>query len=214
MDRLNNQKNMIRLTFFFLFGIITPGFAQTTQIKPKGVYKEIDVERHNKVMEIFNGSDKALKDKTVDAVLSSPNDYNPPVLYALSKELFERGRKREAAYWFYVGQLRARYDANLCLDNTAKQAVSILNGTYGPDINKFAFGNIDSLELTVNKVVDFVRTNTENYDHRWINLHGMDAFQNEKGKELSQPKDKWPEIKTKTIDDYYKGFIEYVKSKK
>lgn len=68
--------------------------------------------------------------------------------------------------------------------------------------------------MTVNKVVDFVRTNEENYDHRWINLHGMDAVQNRKVKEISQPKSKWPEIKTKTIEDYYKGFIEYVKSKK
>lgn len=183
-------------------------------IKPKGIYKEIDVDRHNKVIEILNGDDKNLKDKIVDSVLTNPNYYNPPVIYALSKELFARDRKREASYWFYVGQLRARYDANLCLDNTAKQGVSVLNGIYGPDINKYAFENIDSLEVTVNKVISFVRTNGENYDHRWINLHGMDAVQNINAKEISQPKDKWPEIKTKTVDDYYKGFIEYVKSKK
>jgi hypothetical protein len=205
---------MVRLTFVFVLGLFTIGYGQTTQNKPKGIYKAIDVERHNKVIEILNGDDKDLKSKAVDSVLNKPNYYNPPVIYALSKELFARDRKREATYWFYVGQLRARYDANLCLDNTAKQAVSVLNGIYGPDINKYAFENIDSLEITVNKVVDFVRANEENYDHRWINLHGMDAVQNKKAKEISQPKNRWPDIKTKTVDDYYKGFIEYVKSKK
>jgi hypothetical protein len=147
-------------------------------------------------------------------VLNNPNYFNPPVVYALSKELFTRGRKREAAYWFYVGQLRARYDANLCLDNTAEQGVSILTDMYGAEINKFALENIDSLKITVNKVVAFVRTNEEDYDHRWINLHGMDAVQNRKTKELSHPKSKWPEIKAKTIDDYYQGFLEAVDSMK
>jgi len=105
------------------------------------------------------------------------------------------------------------------MDKSAKQAVSILNSDYGPDINKYAFQDIDKLEIIVKKIVDFVRANEENYDQRWINLHGMDAVlasmdDNAEKKELSQPKDKWAEIKKKNIDDYYSGFIEYVKSKK
>jgi hypothetical protein len=35
-----------------------------------------------------------------------------------------------------------------------------------------------------------------------------------KEKELSQPQDKWTEIKKKTVDDYYNGFMEHVKIKK
>lgn len=31
--------------------------------------------------------------------------------------------------------------------------------------------------------------------------------------ESSQTKDKWAEIKKKTADDYYNGFMKYVKSK-
>jgi len=205
---------MIRLTIFLTLGLFTLGFAQTKQVNPKGIYKEIDVERHNKIVEILNSDNATLKAESVDSVLSNPNYYNPPVIYALSNELFKRGRKREAAYWFYVGQLRARYDANLCLDKTAEQVTSILTDIYGPEINKFALENIDSLEITVNKVVAFVRANEENYDHRWINLHGMNAMQNKKSKELSYPKNKWPEIKTKTIDEYYQGFLEAVKSMK
>lgn len=201
------------------FGLATLSNSQTKEIKPKGIYKEIDVARHNEVIEILNGKNKKLKQPTVDSILKNPNFYNPPVIYALSGELFAQDKKEDATYWFYVAQLRARYDANLCLDNSAKQAVSVLNNDYGPDINKYAFQDINKLEKTVTKVVDFVRANEENYDHRWINLRGMDAVlagmdDNAEKKELSQPKEKWSEIKKKTVDDYYNGFIEYVKSKK
>jgi hypothetical protein len=186
----------------------------TTYVKPKGIYAEIEVARSNKAIENLSDENKTLQQQTVDSILSSPNIYNPPVLYALSRVLYNQNKKDEAAFWFYVAQLRARYDANLCLDNSAKDAVSILNNEYGPDINKYAFQNTDSLEKTVIKVVDYVKNNDENYDHRWVNLHGMDAFLDTKSKKISEPKGKWAAIKKKTIDDYYNGFIEYVKNKK
>lgn len=188
--------------------------AQTTEIKPKGVYKEISIERHNKAIERLHGTDTTSKRVIIDSVLNSPNYYNPPVLYALSKALFDAGRKYEAAFWFYVAQLRARYDANLCLDNSVKQAVAALNNEYGPAINQYAFSNIDSLEAAVTKVIEFVKNNEEAYDHRWINLHGMDAFLNPKNKNISQPPSMWAEIKKKTVEDYSNGFYEFVKRKK
>jgi hypothetical protein len=207
------MKNIIfLLTFAFGLATLSNAQKQTKEIKLKGAFKKIDVARHNEAIEILNGKDLKLKQQTVDSILKNPNYYNPPVIYALSRELFQQDKKDDATYWFYLAQLRARYDANLCMDNSAKQAVSILNGEYGPDINTFAFQDLDKLEKTVTKVVDFVSTNEENYDHRWINLHGLDAVLGGNN-ELSQAKDKWSEIKTKTIDDYYNGFIKYVKSK-
>lgn len=201
------------------FLLLTDCDGQTPEIKTKGVYKEIDVDRHNKAIKTLTGKNKKSKQTTIDSILSKPNHYNPPVLYALSRELFNQDKKAIATFWFYTAQLRARYDANLCLDNSAKQAVSILNQEYGPDINKYAFQNIDSLEKTVTKVVDYVRENEEGYDHRWISLHGMGAVMagmdnKSNNKEIIQPRDKWPEIKKKTVDDYYNGFIEYVKKQK
>ena len=209
------------LLFIFTLGFLTVSNAQTEtiDIKPKGIFKEIDVTRHNTAIEILNGENKELKQQTVESILKNPSYYNPPVIYALSHELYIQDKKDDAMYWFYVAQLRARYDANLCMDKSAKQVVSILNKDYGADINKYAFQDIDKLEKTVTKLVDFVRKNEENYDHRWINLHGMDAVlagmdDNSEMKELSQPEDKWTEIKKKTVEDYYNGFIEYVKGKK
>lgn len=201
------------------FCIAAFGFAQTKEIKPKGVFKEVEVAKHNTAIENLRSKKRKQKQETVDAILKNPNSYNPPVLYALSRELFQQGKKDDATYWFYVAQLRARYDANLCLDNSAKQAVSVLNNAYGPEINKYAFQDISKLEMTVERVVEFVKSNEETYDHRWINLHGVGAVMaglgdGKEGTELSQPKDQWEAIKKKTIEDYYNGFVEYAKSQK
>ncbi len=211
------KKLLLLLTFSI--GLITLSNAQTKEIQAKGVFKDIDVSRHNETIDILRGKNKKSKKQTIDSILNSPNYYNPTVIYALSKELFNQNKKDNAMYWFYVAQLRARYDANLCMDKSAKQAVSVLNNEYGSEINKYAFQDINKLEKTVNKVIQFVRNNEENYDHRWINLHGMWAIMaglndDSKTKKLSQSKDKWTEIKKKTVDDYYNGFIGYVKSLK
>ena len=212
------MKKIILLITIHLLSIATSK-AQENKIEPKGIYKEIVVEKSNKIVEILKGENISSKTQIVDSIIKKPNDYNPTVLYALSKELYDNNKKDEATYWFYLAQLRARYDANLCLDNSAKQAVSILNNEYGPNINKYAFQNIDFLEKTVKKVIDFAKNNDENYDHRWLNLHGMDAVlasMDEKAekKELSKPKKEWKKIKQKTIEDYSNGFTEYLKSLK
>ncbi len=189
-------------------------------LAPKGIYAEIEVQKHNKVVAtLLNGEDKEVKQKLVDSILKTPNIYNPPVLYALSRELYIQNKMDEAAFWFYTAQLRARYDANLCMDSTARKGVGILNNRYGTEINKYAFLDIDNLEKIVKKVVSFVKNNDENYDHRWINLNGMDAMRAAMDPgfnitELSAPKETWPAIKKKTIDDYYSSFKEYTKTLK
>ncbi len=212
------MKKSIILSVLF-FGLILMGNAQTTETKlePAGIFKTIDIARHNKAIELLQGQNEEAKKQIMDSIKQNPNYYNPTVFYEYSRQLFNAGLKYEASYWFYLAQLRARYDANLSADNSAKGEVSELNNEYGTPINQYAFGSIDSLKLTVKKVIDFVSANNENYDHRWINLYGMWAFQaslnkDEKTKELSRPKDQWPEIKTKTINDYYNGFTEALKS--
>lgn len=202
-------------------GLLTICNAQTEnkEIKAKGIFSEIDVDKNNATIKNLQAKDYKQTKQIIETVLQNPNNYNPPVLFALSQELFLQGDKDEATFWFYVAQLRARYDANLCMDNSAKQAVSVLNNEYGPDINNYAFQDLDILEKIVIKVVDFVKTNAENYDQRWINLHGMWAVQaglsdEPETRDLSKPKEEWEAIKKNTIDDYYNGFVEYVKSQK
>lgn len=199
-----------------LFALTSIAVAQTKSdrivLQRVGIFKEIDVDRHNKAVEVLTSADEKKKRQIVDSIVHHPNRYNPAVLYVLSGEFFRTGKKDEAMYWFYLAQLRARYDANRCADNTAKQGVDILANIFGPDINQYAFQNIDLLKTTVERVVEFVRTNDEDYDQRWLNLHGTWAVTASLGDstevpELSEPREQWKKIKAKTVDDYYAGFL-------
>ena len=129
----------------------------------------------------------------------------------------ERGKKDEAAFWFYAGQLRARFDANRCADASARAAPGALNARYGPPINKYAFGDLAKLEALVPKVVEWDRKTPHNYDHRWINLHGMEAMmsglsgdKNAERKPLSLPNEQWDKIAEDTRKGYLKDFKDLI----
>lgn len=216
------------LTLVFLiasFGSIThPASAKDVALQPVGEYAEIDTHRENLVILMLQEGGEDRK-KAMRMILSQPERYAPPVLMALSYFLFQDGRKDEAAFWFYAGQLRARFDANRCADVTARQAVSILNNQFGPPINQYMFqdANIPKLEALVPRVVAWDRKTPHKYDHRWINLHGRNAMSaslaSQKGKPaeakpLSMPQAQWPRIAEKTRNDYLEGFREVMEERR
>ncbi|RYE25947.1 MAG: hypothetical protein EOP51_02250 [Sphingobacteriales bacterium] len=200
--------------FIFCKAFIATAQIQTQEIEPAGVFKTIDVARQNAAIHNLIKGSNEVKASTVSEICGNPNYYNPPVIYALSRELYNDGRKDDAMYWFYVAQLRARYDANLCMDKSAVEGVAALNNEYGPGINEYAFSDFEKLTVTIKKVVSFVSKNDENYDHRWLNLYGMQAIisgldeDKAENKQLSKPQSQWARIKKKTIEDYYNGFLE------
>ena len=183
-------KSILFVNFFILANFC---FSQEEgQPELKGEYTEINIERDNRFIELL--SIDSTKKSAVDSILIDPESFNPSVLYVLSNVLFSQGKKDEAMFWFYTGQLRARNDANLCLDKTAGQAVSFLNNTFGLEINKYAFQDIEKLKTTVQKVVEYVRDHNETYDHRWISLHGMQVFladSEEESKPIIEPEKNW-----------------------
>ena len=195
--------------------------VKNIELAPKGIYAEIDVEISNGLVNFLSRGEGEVKMKAAEEVLKNPNNYNPTVLFALSEVLFNADKKNEACFWFYVAQLRGRYDVNRCMDKTAASGLDVLNESYGKIINLYSFKDIRKLKETVSQVVHYVRTNEEKYDPRWMNLHGMEAIHasltkegDTKGiqKELSQPRANWKAIKEKTIDDYYADFQEFLKS--
>ena len=196
-------------------------FTVQSQTQTKIISSSIDikdVEKSNKMLELLGSKNKKKKQAAIDSVLANPNSFNPTVTYMLSNLLLDQDKKNEEMFWFYLSQVRARVDANICKDNTAKQAVSILNMTFGPAINKIAFLNLDTLKVVVEKVVAFIKSNEETYDRRWINLHGMDAVisgldKDSKQNETSEPIDKWADIKKTTVESYYNDFIKYAINK-
>ncbi len=207
------MKTIFTLLLILNFSIMMN--AQNTKtIEVTGVFKEIDVEKQNQAISVLFTGDETMKQQMVDIFFKDQNRWNPPVIYSISQVLFELGHKDDAAMWFYIGQLRARYDANRCQDESARDAVSILNDKFGSTINEYAFQDLKKLKTIVKDAIEFVREYEGTYDHRWINLHGMWAINGlEDGQELSYPEAEWPKIKKKTIDDYALGFEKYALKK-
>ncbi len=165
----------------------------------------------NDVIEALGKGDTETQ-AAIRRIQSAPDRYAPPVFYALSSVLFQEGKKEDAAFWFYAGQLRARFDANRCADVTARQAVGILNLTYGTPINEYMFQRVKQLEALIPKVIEWDRQTPRNYDHRWINLHGMNAVLDRIGESTadstatSLPEDQWGKIAEETRAEYLAGF--------
>ena len=191
------------MKYLTLFSIIAlSGCALPTQVavNPRGDFATIQVEPSNSELKLLSKRDPA----SIERVTRNPGSYNPAVLYALSDALFRSNKKDDAIYWFYLGQLRARSDANKALDASAKQAVGVLNQRYGTQINQYSFKDTARLRLTVAKVILTDQSIPRDYDARWIALHGMDAFGS--GKVRFAPRGQWKTINDTTRRQYEKDF--------
>jgi hypothetical protein len=88
-----------------------------------------------------------------DITRRHPSDY-----YVLAGKLFAKNWKNEAAFWFYLGQLRYRFHlaANPDLPKGGEEALfASLSSMVGEPINQWAFGDIRQLLITFDKVLDW-----------------------------------------------------------
>lgn len=195
---------LLLISFLFIF-VKTNNAQTTTVLKPKGVYAEINVTDQNKMMELL--MDTSTRGEAIDSIFKNLKHYNPPVLYLFSSVLFLEGEQENGLDWYLYAQLCSLYDANCCADSSAKQATIILENNFRPYFENYISQNKVTFEKGINKAVAlFERIHTD-YDHRWINLHGMDAvmssFDEKSQHSLSVPEESWPGIKLKTIE-YFK----------
>jgi hypothetical protein len=189
------------------------GWAREGTAQAKLDSAQIDTRLANETIEALISGDAEVKQRTIAQIKDHSENFAPPVFYVLSAVLFELGDKDEAAFWFYAGQLRARFDANRCADLSARQAITILNERFRPAINRHAFQDIPKLKALIPRVVEWDRRTPHLYDHRWINLHGMNAIVRTQGKKsaatvFSAPREEWQRIAEKTREDYLSGFEE------
>jgi hypothetical protein len=197
---MNYQINMKYLTILLIAALASCAPPSRVAVNPQGEFATIRTEPSNTEFQRLAKRDTA----AIDRVTKDPGAYNPAVLYALSDALFRNGRKDDAVYWFYLGQLRARSDANKASDISARQAVAVLNQHYGRQINRFAFKDIARLKATVSKVISSDQSIPRNYDARWIALHGLDAF--DKVTVRFAPRGQWKAIDDKTRRTYDNDF--------
>jgi len=184
--------------------------------KPAAVaYSSIDVAESNAAVELLNKGTPEKAAELVAAIEADPSVYTPEVLYALSNRLFDDGRKDDGAFWFYAGQLRARFDANRCAEVDARQVVSALTYAYGTKINQYTFQDPERLAALLRRVVEWDRTMPHRYDPRWINWKWNEymTLLYHQGKRstrepLTLPEDQWDRIDEETRQRYLQSNLE------
>ncbi|WP_255576287.1 hypothetical protein [Comamonas sp. Y33R10-2] len=191
----------------------------TQALAPVGVFAQIETKLGQEALRLLSQGSPQQQQNVLDRVRSAPERFQPPVLYVMSQLLFKAGQKDEAAFWFYAGQLRARFDANRCADPTARPAVDVMNQNFGGPINRYLFQDLDNAQALIAKVVEWDRRTPYAYDPRWINLHGVQAVQTAKDPQLAKtltkeslslPQSEWPALAEQTRSKFLQGFIDAI----
>jgi hypothetical protein len=109
---------------------------------------------------IDDATSKAAREP-LDDLVKDVEHQHPAAMFILAKRLFDAGRRDEAVFWFYEGQLRWRSlirNANPSgqpMFNGEQDHFDVLFSDVGPDINHYAFGDIPALRHTIDSVLDW-----------------------------------------------------------
>jgi hypothetical protein len=110
---------------------------------------------------------------------------HPATLYVLAQRLFAEGRKDEAVFWYYVGQLRFRFylAVNPHLESSGDPALfSVLSDVVGNPIDRFGFQDPRKLVQTLERVEQWDEetpngfTSKENNHAVWLEVR--EGFKN------------------------------------
>ncbi|MBY0358054.1 MAG: ankyrin repeat domain-containing protein [Candidatus Obscuribacterales bacterium] len=186
---------------------------KVTYVKPAGVYATIHTSNDIKLMQVLANGSPAEKARNIKLVLQSPTKFSPGVLFALSAALSEHGDKDDAMFWFLVAELRAQYDAQRCADDSARPGALVLRRQFGESIYPYMRQNADKVESAIPKVLAWDTAHSYDYDYRWINLHGLQAFgatSKTSQPELTLPKSEWPAIRSKVRADFKEEYTNTV----
>jgi hypothetical protein len=158
----------------------------------------------------LKSEDTPTQQAAVARILAAPHKYPPIVFCAMADLLFNKGKVDEASFWFYAGMLRIRFDAKRCADLSAREAVAAIDRQYGRNISRYAAQDPKNFEALISRAVAWDRETPHDYDHRWINLYGMNAMlpsmagasAEAKPQPMSLPKDQWDELAEKNRLQY------------
>jgi len=110
---------------------------------------------------VMNGNagadcDNSVDPQTValDELIRIVPDQHPSFYYILAQRLFAAGRRDEAVFWFYAGQLRYRIRLACHPDlapDTEPALFGALSETVGRPINEYAFGDPPALVATLER---------------------------------------------------------------
>ena len=184
------------------------------EVKPAGEYATIDTSPAIRDMDVLAKGSDAEKAAVAARVKARPGDVMPPVFMKLADYLYEKGNPEEAYFWFCLGRMRARYDAARCADATARGGVAILIDGVNREMRRYVTRmKSDDILPFGKRLLKLDAETPYNYDHRWLNLHGMNAFGPGTGQALSVPEKEWPALLKQTRDDLLTSFEEMAKER-
>lgn len=154
--------------------------------------------------EVIIDAIKAGKNETINAVLSNPNDFTPPVLFSLADQLFEMNEPIAAMFWYYTAQLRARSDANKSLDPTVSEGLTKMNQYYGHSVGKYASSHLNELTEIMQHVIEYDELSERKYNPKWVAVLGIDSLT--KSTIEFKQENEFKEIDKTTRIKFYKGF--------
>lgn len=105
----------------------------------------------------------------VPALVAAASSIHPAGLYVLAGKLFAEGKKDEAVFWFYAGQLRYRVHlaCHKDLDPSGDPALfGALSETVGRPLNEYGFGDVPALAETLDKVIAWDKSTPDGFTDR------------------------------------------------
>jgi len=122
------------------------------------------VQRHG-MTAVIGGKQGAACDDSVDpqhmpldALIRIIPDQHPALYYTLAARLFEAGRRDDAVFWFYAGQLRYRIRLACHPDlapDTEPALFGALHEEVGTQVNGYAGGDPFAWAATMERVLDW-----------------------------------------------------------
>jgi hypothetical protein len=116
-----------------------------------------------------NDATNQSQSQSIEALAAGIEHEHALAALELSKHLWEAGRKDDAIFFFYLGQLRYRayLSANPNGDPSGGRALfDALMATMGPPINQYAFGDIHALVATIDRVIAWDDGHADDYAPR------------------------------------------------
>lgn len=131
------------------------------------------VQRHG-MGAVVNGSTDAGCDDSVDPqtialdeLIRIVPDQHPSFYYILAQRLFAGGRRDEAVFWFYAGQLRYRIRLSCHPDlapDTEPALFGAMSEEIGRPINEYAFGDPPAFVATMERVLAWDETTRNGFE--------------------------------------------------
>jgi hypothetical protein len=121
---------------------------------------------------------------------------------------YRQGNIEDAIFWYNAGRLRAMYDAVRCTDISARSAVPALLQGMPRELIQAQFDDLVRLRQIIDRVVKWDEITPQNYEYRWINLHGMAAMKSSltnnthRGDPLTVPRESWDALAKQTREEF------------